>query len=168
MIKILRSKSLIVLICLVIVLISYLLLSKNSVVGSISETEITLTANQKREHNSDFEEQRKDYAFVSFDNLYENTSLYFGSKIYQVGHIKKLDSEHKYMLVALDGNDVSKMCKIKYNLASFAQNISNLKEDDAIKFYGKVLSVDNYVNEKGREMSRPVISANFIQMKLHK
>ncbi|WP_334332564.1 hypothetical protein [Companilactobacillus sp. HBUAS59544] len=168
MIKILRSKSLIVLSCLIIVLISYLLLSKNNVVGSISDTEIALTANQKKERVSDFERQRKNYAFVSFDNLYENTSLYFGSKIYQFGHIKKFDSEHKYMLVALDGNDVSKMCKIKYNLANFAQNISNLKEDDAIKFYGEVLSVDNYVNDKGREMSRPVISANFIQMKLHK
>lgn len=155
--------------CTLLVLVGYLLLSKNKVIGSNRESIILVSeAKHKQKSISEFSNESKKYSYVSFDNLYENTTLYFGSKIFQFGHVKKLDPEDKYMLVALDGNDASRVCKVKYTDSNFARNISSLQENDAIKFYGEVLSMDNYINEKGRQIRRPVISANFIQLKLNK
>ncbi|HIY93671.1 hypothetical protein [Companilactobacillus sp. HBUAS56275] len=169
MIRILRSRLLIVFLCTLLVLVGYLLLSKNKVIGSNRESIILVSeAKHKQKSISEFSNESKKYSYVSFDNLYENTTLYFGSKIFQFGHVKKLDPEDKYMLVALDGNDASRVCKVKYTDSNFARNISSLQENDAIKFYGEVLSMDNYINEKGRQIRRPVISANFIQLKLNK
>lgn len=88
--------------------------------------------------------------------------------ICQSGHIKKVDLEHGYLLVALDGNDASRMIKLESNLSNFARDGINLQENDPIKLYGKVLTVDKYINEKGRDMTRPVVSADFIQTKLGK
>lgn len=168
MIRILRSKLLIAFLCTLLILIGYLLLSKNKVIGSNRENIILVgESKQKQQSISEFSDESKKYSYVSFDNLYENTTLYFGSKIFQFGHIKKLDPEDKYMLVALDGNDASRVCKVRYTNSNFARNISSLQEDDAVKFYGEVLSVDNYINEKGRQIRRPVISANFIQLKIN-
>jgi hypothetical protein len=138
------------------------------VIGSNRENIILVgESKQKQQSISEFSNESKKYSYVSFDNLYENTTLYFGSKIFQFGHIKKLDPEDKYMLVALDGNDASRVCKVRYTDSNFARNISSLQEDDAVKFYGEVLSVDNYINEKGRQIRRPVIGANFIQLKIN-
>ncbi|KRL32186.1 hypothetical protein FD33_GL001133 [Companilactobacillus paralimentarius DSM 13238 = JCM 10415] len=137
-------------------------------IGSNRENIILVgESKQKQQSISEFSNESKKYSYVSFDNLYENTTLYFGSKIFQFGHIKKLDPEDKYMLVALDGNDASRVCKVRYTDSNFARNISSLQEDDAVKFYGEVLSVDNYINEKGRQIRRPVIGANFIQLKIN-
>ena len=169
MIRILRSRLLIVFLCTLLVLVGYLLLSKNKVIGSNRESIILVSeAKHKQKSISEFSNESKKYSYVSFDNLYENTTLYFGSKIFQFGHIKKLDPEDKYMLVALDGNDASRVCKVRYTDSNFARNISSLQEDDTVKFYGEVLSVDNYINEKGRQIRRPVIAANFIQLKINK
>ncbi|GEO57289.1 hypothetical protein [Companilactobacillus bobalius] len=169
MIRILRSKLLIAFLCTLLVLIGYLLLSKNKVIGSNRENIILVgETKHKQKSISEFSNESKKYSYVSFDNLYENTTLYFGSKIFQFGHIKKLDPEDKYMLVALDGNDASRVCKVRYTDSNFARNISSLQEDDTVKFYGEVLSVDNYINEKGRQIRRPVIAANFIQLKINK
>lgn len=168
MIRILRSKLLIAFLCTLLILIGYLFLSKNKVIGSNRENIILVgESKQKQQSISEFSDESKKYSYVSFDNLYENTTLYFGSKIFQFGHIKKLDPEDKYMLVALDGNDASRVCKVRYTDSNFARNISSLQEDDAVKFYGEVLSVDNYINEKGRQIRRPVIGANFIQLKIN-
>ncbi|CAJ1180454.1 hypothetical protein [Companilactobacillus paralimentarius] len=168
MIRILRSKLLIAFLCTLLILIGYLFLSKNKVIGSNRENIILVgESKQKQQSISEFSNESKKYSYVSFDNLYENTTLYFGSKIFQFGHIKKLDPEDKYMLVALDGNDASRVCKVRYTDSNFARNISSLQEDDAVKFYGEVLSVDNYINEKGRQIRRPVIGANFIQLKIN-
>jgi len=168
MIRVLRSKVLIILLCTFILLAIYLLSSKNQIVGSIQETKINLLDKSKQKSVAEFSKERKNYSYVSFDNLYENTALYYGTKIYQTGHIKQTDVEHKYLLVALDGNDASRTVKLKYDLSSFARDEGNFQEDDAIKFYGKVQTVDSYVNEKGRASSRPIISADFIQPKLEK
>ncbi|MQS74838.1 hypothetical protein FHL06_00300 [Lactobacillus halodurans] len=119
----------------------------------------------KQKTVSEFNKERKEYSYVSFDNLYSNTDLYYGTKIYQVGHIKNFDSAHKYLLIALDGNDKSRTIKLKYNLSSFARGDVDLQENDPVKFYGRVMSTDSYVNEKGRDVSRPVVSADFIQTK---
>lgn len=168
MIRILRSKLLIAFLCTLLILIGYLFLSKNKVIGSNRKNIILVgESKQKQQSISEFSNESKKYSYVSFDNLYENTTLYFGSKIFQFGHIKKLDPEDKYMLVALDGNDASRVCKVRYTDSNFARNISSLQEDDAVKFYGEVLSVDNYINEKGRQIRRPVIGANFIQLKIN-
>lgn len=169
MIRILRSKLLIAFLCTLLVLIGYLLLSKNKVIGSNRENIVLLSETKHKQKSiSEFSSETKKYSYVSFDNLYENTTLYFGSKIFQFGHIKELDPEKKYMLVALDGNDASRVCKVKYTNSNFAQNINSLRKDNVVKFYGEVLSSDDYVNEKGRRIKRPVISANFIQLKINK
>jgi len=154
------------LLCTLGLLTIYLLSSNNRIVGSIQETKIDLANRSKQKTVEEFKSERKKYAYVSFDNLYSNTSLYYGTKIYQTGHIKNLDMEHKYLLVALDGNDESRTIKLKYNVADFARGEINLQEEDPVKFYGRVLTMDSYVNEKGRDINRPVISADFIQTKI--
>lgn len=156
-----------VFLCTVLLVTIYLLSPKNRIVGSIQNTQTDLVDKSKQKTVEEFNGQRKKYSYVSFDNLYSNTSLYYGSKIYQMGHIKNLDVEHKYLLVALDGNDESRTIKLKYSVANFARGI-DLQEEDPIKFYGRVLTTDSYVNEKGRNINRPVIAADFIQTKTDK
>lgn len=156
------------LLCALLLLGIYFISPKNKLFGSVQETKIGILNKTKQKTIAEFKKERKKYSYVSFDNLYGNTTLYYGSKIYQTGHIRKLDLEHKCLLVALDGNDVTRIVKLKYNLSNFAKDDIRLQENDAIKFYGKVLSVDSYVNEKGREVRRPVIAADFIQTKLGK
>ncbi len=168
MLRNIRSRILIIFLCTFLLVIVYTFVSNNQIVGSIQETKINISDKSKQKSIAEFSKERKKYSYVSFDNLYENTTLYYGSKIYQYGHIKKLDTEHKYLLVALDGNDASKTIKLKYDLSSFAKNDSSFQENDPIKFYGKVLTIDRYVNEKGRTVNRPIISADFIQTKFEK
>ncbi|MDT6951660.1 hypothetical protein [Companilactobacillus alimentarius] len=166
MLRILRSRLFIIFVFTLFILMGYLLFVKNNTMGKVTESKITVINLSNQKKITEFDNKSRNYSYVSFDNLYENTALYFGSKIYQFGHIKKINTRDQTMLVTLDGNDPSKTCKIRYGSSDFARGISDLQEDDAIEFYGKVLSIDDYMNEKGREMSRPVISANFIQMKL--
>jgi len=163
MIRNLRSKVFILLVGTLVLIAIYLMLPKHQIIGSIQETKIDLADKSKQKSISEFKKERKEYSYVSFDNLSENTTLYYGTKIYQIGHIKNLDTEHKYLLVALDGNDASRTVKLEYDISKFARDDTDFQRDDPIEFYGRVLTTDNYVNEKGRDMTRPVISADFIQ-----
>ena len=156
----------IVFLCTLALLVIYLSSVKSKIAGSIQETKIDLVDKSKQKTVAEFNKERKKYAYVSFDNLYADTSLYYGTRIYQIGHVKNLDMEHKYLLVALDGNDESRTIKLRYNLSNFERGNMNLQPEDQIKFYGRVLTTDRYVNEKGRDTSRPVISADFIQTKI--
>lgn len=165
MIRNLPTRLFMALLCALGLLMVYLLSPSDKLITGIHETKINLVNHSKQKTVKEFQSQRKDYAYVSFDNLYSNTSLYYGTKVYQNGHITDLDMEHKYLLVALDGNDTSRTVKLRYNQASFAREDVELRQNDPIKFYGRVLATDSYVNEKGRDINRPVISADFIQLK---
>lgn len=167
MIRNLPTRFLIVFLCTLILATVYLVLPKGKIAGSIQETKISLMDKSKQKTVSEFDKERKQYAYVSFDNLYSNTSLYYGTKIYQRGHIKDLDMEHKYLLVALDGNDASRTIKFKYNLSNFEKGNASVQENDPIKFYGRVLATDSYLNDKGRDVNLPVIAADFIQTKVN-
>ncbi|QCX24867.1 hypothetical protein [Companilactobacillus futsaii] len=166
MIRNLPTRLLITVLCLFALLAIFLISSKDKISGSIMETKINLVDKSKQITADEFANKRKNYSYVSFDNLYSNTSLYYGTKIHQKGHIKDLDMEHKYLLIALDGNDESKTIKLKYNLSNFERGNVSLQENDPIKFYGRVLTTDNYINDKGRTVQRPVISADFIQSRI--
>ena len=168
MIRNLPTRLFVVLLCTLILMTIYLFLPKNRFASNILEAKINMVDKSKQKTVSEFSEKRKNYSYVSFDNLYANTSLYYGTKIYQNGHIKDLDMEHKYLLVALDGNDESRTIKLKYNLSDFERGEMDFRENDPIKFYGRVLTTDSYVKEKGRDIIRPVISADFIQTKINK
>lgn len=168
MIRSLPTRLFIVLVCTLALVVIYLLSPNNKTIDAIHGTQVSLVNKSKQKTVAEFKRERQDYTYVSFDNLYSNTSLYYGTKVYQTGHIKNLDMEHKYLLVALDGNDESRTVKLKYNVTNFAREDVELKESDPIKFYGRVLTTDSYVNEKGRDISRPVISADFIQLKINK
>lgn len=165
MIRNLPTRLFIVFFCSLILLTFYLVSTKDKIVGSIQETKINLVDKSKQKTVSEFAKESKKYTYVSFDNLYSNTNLYYGTRIYQNGHIKNLDMEHKYLLIALDGNDASRTIKLKYKLSNFAKDEINVQVNDPIKFYGRVLTTDSYVNEKGRDIDRPVILADFIQTK---
>ncbi|CAJ1174410.1 hypothetical protein [Companilactobacillus nantensis] len=167
MIRNLPTRFLIAFLCALILATIYLVMPKGKIAGSIQETKISLMDKSKQKTVSEFSKERKKYAYVSFDNLYSNTSLYYGTKICQRGHIKDLDMEHKYLLVALDGNDATRTIKLKYNLSNFEKGNASIQENDPIKFYGRVLATDSYLNDKGRDVNRPVIAADFIQTKVN-
>lgn len=168
MIRNLPTKLLIVMLDLLVLLMYFLLSSQNRFASSILETKVNLVDKSKQKTVSEFNKERKNYAYVSFDNLYSNTSLYYGAKIYQNGHIKNVDMDHNCMLVALDGNDESRTIKLKYSLSDFERRDTGIQRNTPIKFYGRVLSTDRYINEKGRGINRPVISADFIQTQINK
>ena len=168
MIRNLPTRILIVFLSTLALVAIYLVTARERIAGSIEETRTYMVDKSKQKTVSEFNKERQKYAYVSFDNLYSNTSLYYGTRIYQKGHIKNLDMEHKYLLVALDGNDKSRVIKLKYSLSSFAKGDIDVQEDDPIKFYGRVLTTDSYVNDKGRDIDRPVISADFIQTKFNR
>lgn len=75
--------------------------------------------------------------------------------------------DRKFILVALDGNDASRTIKLKYKLSDFERGNVNVQENDPIKFYGRVLATDSYLNDKGRDVQLPVIAADFIQTKIN-
>ncbi|PMD70775.1 hypothetical protein [Companilactobacillus nuruki] len=167
MIKNLPTRFFIVFLCTLIVPIIYILSPRD--ISSIFETKIIWIDKSKQRSIDEFNStERKHYSYVSFDNLYDNTGLYYGSRIFQIGHIQNVDLSEKYLLVALDDNDESRTIKLKYNLSNFARGGVKLQENEPIKFYGRVLTTDSYVNERGRNIDRPVISADFIQTKLDK
>jgi len=168
MIRNLPTRLFIAFLCAFILATVYLIMPKGKIAGSIQETKINLMDKSKQKTVSEFGKERKNYAYVSFDNLYSNTSLYYGTKIYQRGHIKDLDMDRKFILVALDGNDASRTIKLKYKLSDFERGNVNVQENDPIKFYGRVLATDIYLNDKGRDVQMPVIAADFIQTKINR
>jgi len=129
MIKNLPTRLFIGFLCALVLATAYLVMPRGKIAGSIQETKVNLVDKSKQKTVTEFDKERKAYAYVSFDNLYSDTSLYYGTKIYQHGHIKDLDMEHKYILVALDGNDASRTIKLKYNLSNFERGNASIQEN---------------------------------------
>lgn len=111
---------------------------------------------------SEFKTKQDNYVYVSFDNLYENPQIYKNTKIYQKGLVLKSDED--FAIVSLDQNDRSKDVKISYDLSTLSKGISRLEAGNEIRVFGKFDNVENFTNEKGRVVMRPVIKANFIQV----
>lgn len=145
----------------------YIGIFKIQINNNLQELRITMLDQSRQRTVSEFSRERKNYDYVSFENLYINTSLYYGAKIYQWGHIKRFDLNHKYLLVALDGNDESRIVKLKYEQSKFERGDVDLRINTPIKFYGNVKTTERYISEKGLKTSRPVISADFIQTKIN-
>ncbi|APX72946.1 hypothetical protein M5C72_07535 [Companilactobacillus allii] len=110
---------------------------------------------------TEFRSKMNNYIYVSFDNMYDNPQIYKNTKIYQRGLVLKSDSD--FVIVSLDRSDHSKDVKIKYDLSTLSKGMSRIEVGSSIKFFGKFNTVENYTNEKGRTITRPVINANFIQ-----
>ena len=110
---------------------------------------------------AEFQSKMNNYIYVSFDNLYENPQIYKNTKIYQKGLVLRSDDD--FAIVSLDRRDHSKDVKIKYDLSTLSKGMSRLEVGSRIKVFGKFNSVENYTNEKGRTITRPVINAKFIQ-----
>ncbi len=111
---------------------------------------------------TEFKTKQDNYVYVSFDNLYENPQIYKNTKIYQKGLVLK--SDENFAIVSLDRSDHSKDVKISYDLSTLSKGISRLEEGNEIQVFGKFYDVENYTNDKGRMITRPVIKAKFIQV----
>ncbi|KRK80609.1 hypothetical protein FD03_GL002035 [Companilactobacillus nodensis DSM 19682 = JCM 14932 = NBRC 107160] len=111
---------------------------------------------------TEFKTKKNNYSYVSFDNLYENPQIYKNTKIYQKGLV--LESDEDFAIVSLDLKDRSKDVKINYDLSTLSKGMSRLETGNRIQVFGKFSDVENYTNEKGRVMTRPVINAKFIRV----
>ncbi|MFD1419159.1 hypothetical protein [Companilactobacillus keshanensis] len=110
--------------------------------------------------------KRKDYNYVSFQNLYENPQLYTGTKVYQYGTVEKVvfNSNSSYMLVVLNGKDQSNIIKLNFDYSK-TDNANRFSVGTEVRFYGKVSKPEQYETGRGRETSRPVIEAAYVDLK---
>ncbi|WP_164505999.1 hypothetical protein [Companilactobacillus insicii] len=111
---------------------------------------------------TEFKTKQDNYVYVSFDNLYENPQIYKNTKIYQKGLVLKSDED--FAIVSLDRSNRSKDVKINYDLSSLSKGMSRLEVGNEIQVFGKFYDVENFTNDKGRMMTRPVINAKFIRV----
>ncbi|WP_057764084.1 hypothetical protein [Companilactobacillus tucceti] len=127
---------------------------------------ISMKYNTTNAVNFDRVIKRKDYNYVSFQNLYENPQLYVGTKIYQYGTVEKVvfNSDNSYMLVVLNGKDQSNIIKLNFDYSK-TDNANRFSVGTKVRFYGKVAKSEDYETAKGRETTRPVVNANYVDLK---
>lgn len=127
---------------------------------------ISMKYNTTNAVNFDRVIKRKNYNYVSFQNLYENPQLYMGTKIYQYGTVEKVvfKSDSSYMLVVLNGKDQSNAIKLDFDYSK-TDNANRFSVGTEVRFYGKVEKPEQYENGRGRVTSRPVVNANYVDLK---